>query len=232
MAIVTDNLVYNLDASVLLLSGFSDGQTLLDAFIPDEVNADGWYGSGGYSLYVAASGQGSKTVIRFNTGNITFKNPRPLLDYTSLTIQIAAKRTGTSYINRWMGLFSTWFNYDVSGVSIFAITDNANTGDYSGWGTYGGITTTQASSSMPLDTPIVLSVTVTPSTSGTFYTNSTSSGEFTNSAAQGYFGIGGLGPAQGFFVGDFYQILIYNRVLETSELIQNAEELRDKWFST
>lgn len=231
MAIVTDGLTYNLDASVLLLSGFSDNQTLLDAYVPDEVNVNGWYGSAGYSLYVAASGQGSNSVIRFNTGNLAFKNPDEFLSYTALTVQIAAKRTGASYTNTWMGLFSTWFNYAESGLTILAITDNANTRNYSGWGTYGGITTTQSTSSMPLDTPIVVTATISPATSGLFYTNSTSTGTFTNSKAQGYFGVGGLESAQGFFVGDLYQVLIYNRELSEAEIIQNAETLRDKWFS-
>lgn len=231
MAIVTDGLIYNLDASVLTLSGFSDGQTLLDAFVPDQVNSDGWYGSAGYSLYVAASGQGDKTVIRFNTGNLTFKNPTALLSNTSLTVQIAAKRTGSSYTNTWMGLFSTWFNYANSGLTLLAITDNANTRDFSGWGTYGGITTTQSTSSMPLNTPIVVTTTITPSTSGTFYTNSTPTGTFANSKSQAYFGVGGLESAEGFFVGDLYQLLIYNRNLTEVEIQENAETLRDKWFS-
>ena len=230
MAIVTDGLVNNLDASVLLLSGFSDGQSLLNAFIPDEVDTDGWYGSAGYSCYIAASGQYNYPVMRFYSGNLTFQNPAKFLNYENLTVQIAAKRTGLSYSNTWMGLFSTWFNYAKSGLTILAITDNANTRDFTGWGTYGGITTIQSTSAMPLNEPVIVTATITPATSGNFYTNGVFTGEFNNSKSQAYFGVGGLESARGFFVGDIYQVLIYNKILNSSEIIENTETLRDKWF--
>lgn len=231
MAIITNNLVNHLDASVLLLSGFSDNQSLLNAFIPDKVDPDGWYGSAGYSCYVVANGQNSLPVMRFYTGNLTFKNPNKYLQYNSLTVQIAAKRTGYGYNNTWMGLFSTWFNYSKSGLTILAITDNNNNRDFSGWGTYGGTTTIQSTSAMPLNEPVVITATVTTNGSGDFYTNSTFTGTFSNTKSQAYFGVGGLEPAGGFFVGDLYEVLVYNKVLQQSEIVQNAEALRDKWFS-
>jgi len=230
MALITDGLVNQLDASVLLLSGFSDGQSLLDSFIPDNIDSDGWYGSAGYDMKIVANGQFNKAVIRANTGNITFKNPYKFLNYTELTVLIAAKRTGLSYTGSWMGLFSTWYNYAKSGLTILSVTNNANVGGYYGWGTYGGITTTQSSSSMPLDTPVVVGVTVSPSTSGTFYTNGSNSGTFLNSKSQAYFGIGGLESAEGFFVGDIYEVLAYNRVLTTSEVQETSQYLINKWF--
>lgn len=231
MALVTNGLIYNLDASVLLLSGFSDQQSLLNAYVPDQVDAIGWYGAAGYDLRLIANGQNSLPVIRFTTGNLAFKRPTDLLQHTELTVIVAAKRTGNSYVDTWMGLFSTWFNYAKSGVSLLAVTNNANTGAFDYWGTYGGITTTASTSSMPLELPQVVAMTVGSSTSGTFYTNGTESGTFANTKAQPYFGVGGLESALGFFTGDLYQVLIYNRVLSANEVQQSSSFLANKWFN-
>jgi hypothetical protein len=230
MALITNGLVNQLDASTLLLSGFSNGQSLLNSFIPDNIDSDGWYGSAGYDMRVIAGGQFNKAVIRTNTGNITFKNPYKFLNYTELTVLIAAKRTGLSYTGTWMGLFSTWYNFAKSGLTILSVTNNANVGGYNGWGTYGGVTTTQSNSAMLLETPVVVGVTVSPSTSGTFYTNGSESGTFLNSKSQGYFGIGGLEAAEGFFVGDIYEVLVYNKNLTTAEIQETSQYLIDKWF--
>ncbi len=230
MSLITAGLINHLDANVLLLSGFSDGQNLLNAYIPDQVDPAGWYGSGGYDVRVVANGQFTRPVIRTNTGVITFKNPSKYLDYTSLTVLVAAKRTGSSYTNTWMGLFSTWYNYAESGVTILAISDNANTDSFTGWGTYGGITTTQSTSAMPINTPIVVGMTTNSNASGAFYTNGINSGFFTSTKSQAYFGVGGLESAKGFFVGDIYEVLVYNRILSSSEIQDSSNYLMNKWF--
>ena len=232
MPLTTDSLINQLDASVLLLSGFSDNQTLLNAFIPDQVNAEPWYGSAGYSMYVAASGSpaGNKPVIRLYTGNLTPGNFKDYLNYTSLTVLIAAKRTDSAYGNRWQGLFSMPYNNAKSGITILSITDNANTGDFSGWGTYGTHTTTQSTSAMDLNIPVVVGMTVNIESTGTFYTNASATGSFTDTKSQGYYGIGGLESANGFFVGDIYEALIYNRVLTSTEISNSTNYLISKWF--
>ena len=232
MSLPTQNLIYNLDASVLPLSGFTNQQSLLNAFIPDQVDSDGWYGSAGYDLRLVENGQNGLSVMRFTTGNLTFKDPTKILQYSDLTILIAAKRTGYSYSGTWMGLFSTWFAYGKAGVSLFAVTNNNNQAaafDY--WGTYGGITTIGSTSAMPVDIPMVVGVTVNNETEGTFYTNGTETGTFSNSKSQGYFGVGGLESAEGFFVGDLYQVLIYNRRLNLSEIQDASSYLANKWFN-
>lgn len=230
MSLPTQNLIYNLDASVLLLSGFSDQQSLLDAYVPDQVDPDGWYGSAGYDLRVIANGQNNLPVIRFTTGNLAFKNPNKFLQYTNLTVIIAAKRTGYSYTNSWMGLFSTWYNYAKSGATILGVTNTNNLGGFDYWGTYGGITTTGSTSAMPINTPIVVAATFEDDTSGVFYTNGTETGTFANSKSQGYFGVGGLESASSFFVGDLYQVLIYDRILNPSEIQDASTYIINKWF--
>lgn len=230
MPLITEGLINQLDTSVLLASGFSNGQNLLNATIPDKIDPDGWYCSAGYDIKLVANGQFDYPVIRTNTGTLTFKNPNKYLNYTALTVLIAAKRTGSSYTNSWMGLFSTWYNYSKAGLTILAITDNANTGNFNKWGTYGGITTTQSTSAMPLNTPIVVGAIANSDTSGTFYTNGVNSGTFTNSKAQAYFGVGGLESAEGFFVGDIYEVLVYNRALTEAEVLSSSQYLTSKWF--
>ncbi len=232
MSLFTQNLIYNLDASVLLLSGFNDQQSLLNAFVPDQIDPDGWYGSAGYDLRLVANGQNGLPVIRFTTGNLTFKNPDKLLQCSELTVFIAAKRTGNSYSGTWMGLFSTWFGYARAGLSLLAVTNTNNqAAAYDYWGTYGGITTTGSTSAMPIDTPIVIGATVNNYTTGTFYTNGTQTGTFPNSKTQAYFGVGGLESAEGFFIGDLYQVLIYNRSLSVPEIQDVSSYLANKWFN-
>ena len=230
MPLITDGLINHLDASVLLVSGFSNGQSLLNATLPDLVDVKGWNCTAGYDIKVVASGQYDYPVIRTNTGVITFNDPYKYLDYTSLTVLIAAKRTGSSYTNSWMGLFSSWYNYAKAGLTLLAITDNANTGNFTGWGTYGSTTTTQSTSSMPLNVPIVVGAVANSDTSGTFYTNGFSSGTFANSKTQAYFGVGGLESAEGFFVGDIYEVLVYNRALTNAEVLSSSQYLTNKWF--
>ena len=130
MALVTNGLVNRLDASVLLLSGFSNNQTLLDAFIPDQVSSKTWYGSDGYSMYVAASASPSsnKPVIRLFTGNLSPGNLMDYLDYNTMTVLIAAKRTGPSYNNLWQGLFSLQFyntGKGIRGATLLSITNRS-----------------------------------------------------------------------------------------------------------
>lgn len=230
MALITQNLIYQLDASVLPLSGFVNNQNLVGAFIPDQVDSKGWYGSAGYDMYLVTNAQNGKAVIRCNTGNIAFKEPGDLLKYNSLTVLIAAKRRGPSYTNTWMGLFSAWYNYSKSGLSIFAITNNANVGGFDYWGTYGGIITTASTSAMNLDTPIVVGVTSDINTAGNFYTNGINTGSFTNSKDQGYFGVGGLESAEGFFVGDIFEVLVYKSVLNGAQIQDSSAYLVNKWF--
>ena len=233
---ITNGLINRLDASILSLSGFSNNQTLLDSFVPDQVGTNIWYGSNGYSMYVAtsASPAGNKPVIRLIQGNLTPSNFNDYLNYNSMTVAIAAKRTGASYTNGWQGLFSLPFyntGRGVKGVSLFSITNNNNVGAFNNWGTYGGIVTTASTSAMNLNTPYVVSMTVNPDTSGTFYTNTSATGTFTNTKGQGYNGIGGLQSAKGFFVGDIYEVLVYNRVLSYSEVSANSNYLISKWFA-
>ena len=230
MPLITDGLINHLDASVLLVSGFSDGQSLLNATLPDLVDVKGWNCTAGYDIKVVANGQYNYPVIRTNTGVITFNDPYKYLNYISLTVLIAAKRTGPSYTNSWMGLFSNWYNYAKAGLTLLAITDNANTGNFTGWGTYGSTTTTQSTSSMPLNVPIVVGAVANSDTTGTFYTNGLNSGTFTNSKTQAYFGVGGLESAEGFFVGDIYEVLVYNRALTDAEVLSSSQYLTNKWF--
>jgi hypothetical protein len=236
MALVTNGLVNQLDASVLLLSGFSNNQTLLDAFIPDQVNSKPWYGSAGYSMYVAASASpaSNKPVIRLFTGNLSPGNFNDYLNYDSMTVLIAAKRTGPSYNNLWQGLFSLPFNNTgkgVRGVTLLSITNNNNVGGFNNWGTYGNTVTTATTSAMNINTPYVIGMSVNPDTSGTFYTNTSATGTFTSTKAQGYYGIGGLESGDGFFAGDIYEVLIYSRVLTYSEVSASSNYLIGKWFA-
>lgn len=230
MPLITDGLVNQLDTSVLLISGFSDGQNLLNATIPDKIDPDGWRCSGGYDIKLVANGQYSYPVIRTYTGVITFKNPNKYLNYTTLSVLIAAKRTGSSYTNSWMGLFSTWYNFANAGLTILAITDNSFERNFNRWGTYGETTTTQSTSAMLLNTPVVVGAVANSDTSGIFYTNGLSAGTFSNSKSQAYFGIGGLESAEGFFVGDIYEVLVYNRMLTDSEMLSSSQYLTNKWF--
>jgi hypothetical protein len=236
MSLITNGLINQLDASVLSLSGFSNNQTLLDTFIPDQIGSSTWYGSNGYSMYVAASASptGNKSVIRLSSGNLTPSNFNDYLNYNAMTVLIAAKRTGASYSNTWQGLFSLPFyntGSGVKGVSLFSITNDNNIGSFDNWGTYGGVITTASTSAMNLNTPYVVGMSVNSDTSGTFYTNTSATGTFTNTKAQGYYGIGGLESAVGFFVGDIYEVLIYNRALIFSDVSASSNYLIDKWFA-
>jgi hypothetical protein len=233
MVPVTNGLVNNLDALYVKdVGGFVDGQNLIGAFLPDPVDPAGWYGSNGYDCcfrYYALPVP-ARPALNFKTGVISPQNTNKYLTYEELTVFICAKRTGPSWGNTWMGLYSTWFNYNKNGASIFAITDNANTGNFDKWGTYGGITTTQSTSATILNTPIVLTTTFTPAGSGTFYTNGSNSGTYNSTKDQGYFGVGGLLTANGSFVGDIYEVLIYNRQLDNIEIQGVTNYLTTKWF--
>ena len=232
MALVTNGLINQLDAQYIQdVGGFTDGQNIIGAFLPDPVEPAGWYGSNGYDCVFLLSVNSYRPAIRFNTGVISPMNTNKYLTYTELTVLICAKRTGPSWGNTWMGLYSSWYNYNNAGASIFAITDNANTGNFDKWGTYNGIITTQSTSAMDLNQPFVVGATFTPSSSGTFYTNNIETGNFSSSQDQGYFGIGGLLPANGSFVGDVYEVLIYNRKLSSAEIQQSGDYLIQKWFN-
>lgn len=230
MALVTNGLVNHLDTSGLLLSGFTDGQNLFSCTIPDQVDPAGWIVSAGYGTTLVANAQYDYPVIRCVSTNLTFGNFNKYLEYTELTIIIAAKRTSESYLGTWMGLFSTWFNHAKAGATILAITDNVNDRNFDGWGTYGGKLTCKSTSAMPLNEPVVVAITVSTSTSGSFYTNGVYSGDFPNTKSQAYFGVGGLESAIGFFIGDLYEVLVYNRILEYSEIQEDSTYIIDKWF--
>ena len=236
MALVTNGLINWLDASILSLSGFSNNQTLLDAFVPDQAGPSIWYGSNGYSMYVATSASpvGNKPVIRLISGNLSPSNFNDYLNYAAMTVLIAAKRTGASYTNTWQGLFSLPFNNTgrgVRGVSLFSLTNNNNVGGFNNWGTYGSTVSTASTSAMNLNIPYVVGMTINSDNTGTFYTNTSATGTFTNTKSQGYYGIGGLESAEGFFVGDLYEVLIYNRVLTYSEVSASSNYLISKWFA-
>ena len=232
MSLVTNGLINQLDAQYVQdVGGFTDGQNVIGAFLPDPVDPAGWYGSNGYDCVFLLSVNSYRPAIRFNTGVISPMNVNKYLTYTELTVLICARRSGPSWSNTWMGLYSTWYNYNNAGASIFAITDNANTGNFNKWGTYNGVVTTQSTSAMDLNQPFVVGATFTPSSSGTFYTNNIETGNFTSSQDQGYFGVGGLLPAKGSFVGDLYEVLVYNRKLSAAEIQQSGEYLIQKWFN-
>ena len=231
MALVTDGLINQLDAEYVRdVGGFVNGQNLIGAFLPDSVDADGWYGSDGYDCYLRDNAITIRPSLYFNTGVITPQNTNKYLTYENLTVIIAARRQGPAWGNQWMGLYSSWFNYNNNGASIFAITNNANVGGFDRWGTYGGITTTQSTSAMNVDVPVVLSTTFTSSGSGVFYTNGSNSGTYTSTKDQAYFGIGGLLPAKGSFVGDVFEVLVYNRILSEAEIQDSTNYLINKWF--
>jgi hypothetical protein len=83
---------------------------------------------------------------------------------------------------------------------------------------------------MPINTPIVVGMTTNSNASGAFYTNGINSGFFTSTKSQAYFGVGGLESAKGFFVGDIYEVLVYNRILSSSEIQDSSNYLMNKWF--
>lgn len=233
MALVTDGLINQLDAEYVRdVGGFIDGQNLIGAFLPDPVDTAGWYGSNGYDCYLKFNALNSKPSLRFNTGVISPQNINKYLTYTDITVLIAARRLGPSWNNTWVGLYSTWFNYNKNGGSIFALTNNANTGGFDRWGTYGGITTTQSTSAMNVNIPIVVGATFTSEGSGGFYTNAVSTGTYTSTTNQPYFGVGGLLSAEGSFVGDVFEVLVYNKILTSIEIQDSSNYLTNKWFVT
>jgi hypothetical protein len=231
MSLVTNGLINQLDAEYVRdVGGFVNGQNLIGAFLPDSVDAAGWYGSNGYDCYLKDNAITIRPSLYFNTGVISPQNTNKYLTYENLTVIIAARRQGPAWNNQWMGLYSSWFNYNKNGASIFAITDNANTGNFDKWGTYGGITTTQSTSAMGVNVPVVLSTTFSSSGSGTFYTNGSNSGTYNSTTDQAYFGVGGLLPAKGSFVGDIFEVLVYNRILSEAEIQNSTSYLINKWF--
>lgn len=232
MSLITEGLVNWLDAQYIQdTGGFTDGQNIVGAFLPDPVDSAGWYGSDGYDCTFKYNAVKYRPAIRFKTGVITPVNINKYLNYTNLTVIISAKRTGPAWNNTWMGLYSSWYNFNKTGATILAITDNANLRNFDKWGTYGGTVTTQSTSAMDLNTPYILSSVFTPPASGSFYTNSTQTGEFTLSKDQGYFGLGGLLPARGSFVGDIYEVLIYGKKLTEEQIQENSAYLISKWFN-
>jgi hypothetical protein len=245
MPAILTGLVNQLDASVLLLSGFSNGQSLLNATVPDQVDPLGWSGTC-YSLYVAGSASPVGTpAIRFESGNLIQNNYTQFLAYTEMTVMICAKRTALARTGQWMGLYSMMYNggwgkllpnqggptYSNGGMSLLALTDENHNHDYTKWGTYGNINSYQSTSAMDIGLPMVVSIVAGPDTSCTFYTNASASGGPTfASKAQAYRGLGGSEPSDRFFIGDVYEVLVYNRGLSASEIATNATYLRGKWF--
>jgi hypothetical protein len=231
MPLVTQGLVNQLDAQYVQNSGqFVDGQNIVGAFLPDTVDSAGWYGIDGYDCILKYDALYDKPAFRFKTGVLTPRNILNYLNYTNLTVLICARRGGPAWNNTWMGLYSSWYNYNRCGATILAITDNNNDLSFTNWGTYGGTVTTQSTSAMELDKPYVISSTFTSANSGEFYTNSTLTGNFSLTKDQGYFGVGGLLPAKGSFVGDIFEVLVYNRILTTLEIQESSQYLINKWF--
>jgi hypothetical protein len=227
---ITDGLVNQLDASALI-TVFADGQSLILASVPDQVDSKGWLGDGydiSYSLSGAPNGAPS---FVFKQGFLKQLNWDSFLKYDSMTVMIAATRTGNSWTGNWMGLYSMFYNGAKAGINILAVTDNNLNKDFSHWGTYKYVTTA-STSAMDLNTSFVISVVGNKDSSGTFYTNTSATGDFPASKAQGYFGVGGMESSRGFFVGNVYELLVYNRALTASEISTNASYLYDKWNLT
>ena len=231
MPLVTDGLVNHLDALTLLSQGYTNGQDLTVTNIPDRIDSKGWGGDGyGLSFYLSG-GPNNFPVMRFLNGFLHQRNANDFLQFNSMSVMIAASRTGASWTNNWMGLYSMYYNHAKAGINILAITDNKYDRNFNGWGTYNGTTTVKSTSAMALNTPTIVSVTIGKDSSGTFYTNASATGTFSGSKVQGYFGIGGLESANGFFRGDVYEVLTYNRTLTESEVASNADYLNSKWFN-
>ena len=110
---ITNGLINWLDASILSLSGFSNNQTLLDSFIPDQVGTNTWHGSNGYSMYVAtnASPLGDKPVIRFITGNLTPSNFNDYLLTQEYFAFDVISITNDEY-NQYRNILKKFLNYD------------------------------------------------------------------------------------------------------------------------
>lgn len=232
MALITNGLTNQLDASVLLLSGFSNNQSFLNATVPDQIDSLGWVGSGyGVDLIAGASPNGLYPAIRFTNGNLIQNNNNTFFINKSMTVMIAAKRTASSYTRNYMGLYSMILNGGRAGVTVLAITDDIFNRNYSRWGTYDNTLTVQSTSAMDLNTPVVVTMAVNPDMTGTFYTNASASGDFASSKSQPYFGLGGLESQNEFFIGDMYEVLVYNRALTQAEVSANSAYLVNKWFS-
>lgn len=230
MPLVTDGLVNNLDVLVLLSQGYTDGQDLTVTNIPDRIDPKGWGGDGYGMSFHTSGGPNDFPCIRFSNGFLHQRNADDFLQFNSMSIMIAATRTGASWTNNWMGLYSLYYNHAKAGINILAVTDNKYDAVFNGWGTY-NFTTTKSTSAMVLNVPTIVTVTANSDSSGTFYTNASATGTFLNSKAQGYFGLGGLESANGFFRGDVYEVLAYNRALTESEVATNADYLNSKWFN-
>ena len=231
MSLVLTGLTNRLDASVLLLSGFTPG-TLLCKVLPDQVDPLGWSGTGyGLDLIAGASPNGLYPVIRFTNGNLIQNNNNTFYLNHSMTVMIAATRTANSYTFNYMGLYSMSLNSSHAGISILALTDNNYNRNFNSWGTYDNTTTAQSTSSMDLNIPVVVTMAVNSDLTGTFYTNASAAGNFATSKAQPYFGLGGLPSQNEFFVGDLYEVLVYNRTLSASEVSTNSSYLISKWFA-
>jgi len=226
---ITYGLMNQLDAYLLSARGWKDDQNLISAVIPDNVSSKGWLGSG-YDLYysLSAAPNGGPAFV-FTQGNIKQENCDSFLPYNSMSVMIAATRTGNSSTGLWMGLYSMYYARATAGINILALTDNNYNYNFSGWGTFNYVTT-QSTSAMNLNTPYIISMTGDANSSGTYYTNTTATGTFSTSKAQPYFGLGGYGPGGGFFVGEVYEVLVYNRSLSASEITTNANYLINKWF--
>lgn len=231
MPLVTNGLINHLDSLVLLSQGYTNGQDLTVTNIPDSIDSKGWGGDGyGVSFYLSG-GPNNLPLMRFSNGFLHQRNANDFLQFNSMSVMIAATRTGTSWTNSWMGLYSMYYNHAKAGINILAITDNKFDGNFNSWGTYNDTTTVKSTSAMALNTPTVVTVTANNNSSGTFYTNASATGTFLGSKVQGYFGIGGLESANSFFRGDVYEVLVYNRALTQLEVATNATYLVNKWFN-
>jgi hypothetical protein len=233
MGLVTDGLVNQLDAVNLLHSGeFTDGQSLKDALIPDSVDPKGWLGDGYDLVFAATGGPNSMPVIRFQQGFLHQRNATDFYAYENITVMLIGQRTGTSWGKRWMGLYSMFFNDTKSGLNLMAVTDDNNDGGYQYWGTIGKASH-KSGDAMTLNTPVILGATLGVSTPGKLYTNGVPStvSTFPDSHAQAYYGLGGYEFARGYFRGDIYEVLVYNRILSDSEISQNSTYLYNKWLT-
>jgi len=231
MSLITSGLVNQLDAHTLLTAGYVNGQSLISAQLPDNISSKGWSGDG-YSINFSVSGSpyGGPCIV-FSQGTLRQNNLFDFLNYTNMSVMIAATRTGPSWTGTWMGLYSMQYNHAKAGITILAITDNYYQGSFSGWGTYNDTNTVQSTSAMSLNTPIIVGAVCSNNSSGTFYTNSTQTGIFPSSKVNNYYGLGGLTSQKEFFVGNVYEVLVYNRALSASEVTSNAQYLSNKWFT-
>jgi hypothetical protein len=229
MSLILSGLVNHLDARALSAT-FVDGRNLILAPVPDQIDPKGWTCTGYDISYSLSGSPGGKPCFNLVQGNINQNNFNDFLNYSYMSVMIAATRTGPSWISMWTGLYSMRYNNAKAGITMLAISDNNFDRNFSYWGTYDYITTA-ATSAMNINTPYVLSMVGNSDSSGTFYTNASATGTYLKSKDQGYKGVGGYEAGRGYFVGKVYEVLVYNRALTPSEISINSNYLAAKWFN-